>query len=85
MCAEAGKTQGEWRCAGPQTPKPAFSDASLFDRTAIRVFREAFDLYGTPVALELRSSSNPYQGRKNRLTPRQERKRKRLMRKVKKR
>lgn len=41
MCAEAGKTQGEWRCAGPQTPKPAFSDASLFDRTAIRVFREA--------------------------------------------
>lgn len=29
------------RTAGPQTPKPTYSDDSLFDRTAIEVFRRA--------------------------------------------
>jgi GTP-binding protein len=50
-----------------------------------RVFREAFALQGTPVVLELRTGHNPFEGRRNRLTPRQERKRKRLMRRVKRR
>jgi GTP-binding protein len=50
-----------------------------------RVFREAFDLQGTPIVLELRTGHNPFEGRRNRLTPRQERKRKRLMKRVKRR
>jgi len=49
-----------------------------------RVFREAFRLTGTPVAIELRTGDNPFKGRRNTLTPRQQRKRKRLMRRVKK-
>ena len=47
-----------------------------------RWFRRTFHLEGTPVRIELRSGANPYEGRRNRLTPRQERKRKRLKRYV---
>ena len=43
-------------------------------------FREALDLVGNPVRVLLRSPDNPYAGRRNKLTPRQERRRKRLMR-----
>lgn len=48
-------------------------------------FRTQASLVGTPLKLEFRSSTNPYAGRKNVLTPRQERKRKRLLRHVRKR
>jgi GTP-binding protein len=48
------------------------------------VFREAFHLQGTPVRLEFRSSVNPFAGRRNKLTPAQQRKRERLKRHVKK-
>lgn len=44
------------------------------------VFRDYLKLRGTPVRVEFRSSDNPYAGRKNPLTPRQERRRKRLVR-----
>jgi GTP-binding protein len=37
------------------------------------------------VVLELRTGENPFKGRRNTLTPHQQRKRERLMRKVKKR
>jgi len=47
--------------------------------------REALDLSGTPVRVELRSGDNPYTDRANVLSPRQQRRRKRLMRHVKKR
>jgi len=50
-----------------------------------RFFRTAFDLQGTPVVLDLRTGKNPFEGRRNVLTPRQERKRKRLMQRVKRR
>ena len=43
-------------------------------------FRKAFDLHGTPVRVEFRSEDNPFAGRRNKLTPRQVRSRKRLMR-----
>jgi GTP-binding protein len=43
-------------------------------------FRKAFDLYGTPVRVEFRNEDNPFAGRRNELTPRQRRKRQRLMR-----
>jgi GTP-binding protein len=46
-------------------------------------FREHLDLAGTPIRLEFRTGSNPFEGRRNPLTPRQARKRRRLMRHVK--
>jgi len=48
-------------------------------------FRERLGLSGTPIRIELRQSENPYAGRRNTLTPRQQAKRRRLMRHVKKR
>ena len=50
-----------------------------YRRYLMRRFREAFGLKGTPVRLQLRSSRNPYAGRRNRLTPRQQRKRDRMI------
>jgi GTP-binding protein len=46
-------------------------------------FRETFRLRGTPMRIEFRTDENPYAGRRNELTPRQVRKRKRLMQRVK--
>jgi GTP-binding protein len=46
-------------------------------------FAGALRLRGTPVRVEFRTGANPYEGRKNRLTPRQVRKRTRLVRFVK--
>ncbi|MDX1569555.1 MAG: ribosome biogenesis GTPase Der [Xanthomonadales bacterium] len=48
-------------------------------------FREAFDLVGTPLQIYFRSSDNPYAGKKNRLSGRQQEKRRRLIRHVKRR
>ncbi|MBA3564639.1 MAG: ribosome biogenesis GTPase Der [Gammaproteobacteria bacterium] len=54
-----------------------------YRRFLVNRFRAAFRLAGTPVRIELRSGANPFAGRRNKLTPRQERKRKRLKRHVK--
>ncbi len=43
-------------------------------------FREALDLVGTPIRIELRTGENPFADRKNILTPRQEKSRKRMIR-----
>ena len=55
-----------------------------YRRYLINRFRKAFRLKGTPVRLSLKSSDNPYKGRRNKLTPRQERRRKRMMKHIKK-
>ena len=55
-----------------------------YKRYLINRFRKRFKLQGTPVRLILKTSDNPYKGRRNKLTPRQTRKKKRLMRHVKK-
>ncbi len=55
-----------------------------YRRYLINRFRKAFKLKGTPVRLSFKTSDNPYKGRRNKLTPRQERKRARLMKRVKK-
>jgi len=55
-----------------------------YRRYLINRFRKAFKLKGTPVRLAFKKGKNPYEGRRNILTPRQERKRNRLMKKVKK-
>jgi GTPase len=49
-----------------------------------KTFRQALDLHGTPIRLEFKSSENPYAGRKNKLTPRQIVKKRRMMGFVKK-
>lgn len=55
-----------------------------FRRYLINRFRKRFKLKGTPVRLAFKTGVNPFKGRRNVLTPRQVRKRKRLMKKVKK-
>ena len=50
-----------------------------YRRYLVNVFRKAFDLAGTPVRVAFRSEENPFAGRRNPLTPRQVRKRKRLI------
>ncbi len=65
---------------GNQTDK--LPDA--YRRYLINRFRKVFKLKGTPVRLSLKTSVNPYKGKRNKLTPRQERKRRRLFKHVKK-
>ncbi len=48
-------------------------------------FRKSLKLVGTPIQLLFKQPDNPYAGRHNKLTPRQEHSRKRMLRKVKKR
>ena len=55
-----------------------------YRRYLINRFRKVFRLKGTPVRLQLKSGDNPYKNRRNTLTPRQERKRKRMLKHVKK-
>ena len=43
-------------------------------------FRTAFRLRGTPVRVELRSGENPFAGKRNTLTPRQAKRKRRLIR-----
>ncbi|MCI0518417.1 MAG: ribosome biogenesis GTPase Der [Woeseiaceae bacterium] len=50
-----------------------------YRRYLINWFRKAFRLKGTPVRLVFKTGENPYKGRRNKLTPRQEHKRARLM------
>ena len=56
-----------------------------YRRYLANVFRKHFHLEGTPVRIEFRSDENPFKGKRNELTPRQQQKRKRLMQRVKKR
>ena len=65
---------------GNQTEK--LQDA--YRRYLVNHFRKSFKLKGTPVRLSFRTSDNPYKGKRNKLTPRQQRRRKRLMKRVKK-
>lgn len=49
-----------------------------YRRYLMNRFRKGLRLEGTPIRIEFKTSSNPYAGRRNKLTPRQEYKRKRL-------
>jgi GTP-binding protein len=49
----------------------------------MRTFRENLHLHGTPIRLEFKSGENPYKNRRNVITPRQQKKRKRLLKHVK--
>jgi GTP-binding protein len=58
---------------------------ATYKRYLENVFRSAMKLSGTPIRIEFKTGSNPYQGRRNKLTPRQQKSRSRLLRYVKKR
>jgi GTP-binding protein len=51
-----------------------------YKRYLENAFRETLKLKGTPVRVELRTTENPFAGRRNKLTPRQAKHRKRLLR-----
>jgi GTP-binding protein len=50
-----------------------------YRRYLVNVYRKAFHLDGTPVRVTFHSKDNPFAGKRNPLTPRQVRKRKRLI------
>jgi GTP-binding protein len=56
-----------------------------YTRYLENVYRKALQLSGTPLRIEYRTGENPFEGRRNTLTPRQQQKRKRLVRHLKKR
>src|SRR5690349_5746612 len=51
-----------------------------YKRYLENAFREALRLKGTPVRIELRTTENPFAGRRNKLTPRQAKHRRRMLR-----
>ncbi|MHA7841364.1 MAG: ribosome biogenesis GTPase Der [Gammaproteobacteria bacterium] len=50
-----------------------------YKRYLMNAFRKGLKLVGTPVRLQFKTSTNPFAGRRNKLTPRQERTHKRLL------
>jgi len=56
-----------------------------YRRYLVGCFRKAFRLRGTPIRLELRTGKNPFAGRRNKLTPRQVKRRARVQTRGKKR
>ncbi|HVC01968.1 MAG TPA: ribosome biogenesis GTPase Der [Steroidobacteraceae bacterium] len=50
-----------------------------YRRYLVNVYRKAFHLAGTPIRVVFRGDENPFAGKRNPLTPRQVRKRKRLI------
>lgn len=61
---------------GNQTDKLPIS----YKRFLSNYFREQLQLVGTPIRMEFRTGANPYEGKRNTLTPRQIHKKKRLKR-----
>jgi len=57
---------------------------NAFRRYLSNVFRQKLQLSGVPVRVEFKSSENPFEGKRNKLTESQMRKRRRMMRHVKK-
>lgn len=55
-----------------------------YKRYLVNFYRKALNLVGTPLRLQFKTTDNPFKGRRNKLTPRQEYKRKRAKKKFKK-
>ena len=55
-----------------------------YQRYLTNTYRKVLDLHGTPVRIEFKTGDNPFEGRRNKLTPRQQYKKKRLMKHVRK-
>ena len=54
-----------------------------YKRYLVNFFRQQLKMVGTPIRVEFKSSENPYAGRRNTLTPRQQHKRDRMMKHIK--
>ncbi len=52
---------------------------SSYKRYLMNYFRRALNVMGTPIRIEFREGSNPFEGKKNQLTLSQQRKRRRMM------
>lgn len=52
---------------------------NAYKRYLMNYFRKALDVMGTPIRMEFREGANPFEGKKNKLTLAQQRKRKRMM------
>ena len=72
---QAGRNPPVIMIHGNQTEKLKDSYKSYL----ANVFREAFKLVGVPLRLEFKTGDNPFKGKKNELTARQQMKRKRLI------
>ena len=57
---------------------------ATYKRYLVNAFRDALKLAGTPIRIEFKTGDNPFKGRKNKLTGRQQKRKQRLMRHVKK-
>jgi GTP-binding protein len=57
---------------------------ATYKRYLVNAFRKAMKLTGTPIRIEFKTGDNPYKGRKNKLSGRQQKSKQRLMRHVKK-
>lgn len=57
--------------------------ADSYKRYLENYFRKTFKLVGTPIKIDFRDGANPFEGKKNELTERQVKKRRRLMRHAK--
>ncbi|MEZ5542786.1 MAG: ribosome biogenesis GTPase Der [Pseudomonadota bacterium] len=55
---------------------------AAYRRYLVNTFRAAMQLTGTPIRIEFRTGTNPYQGRRNKLTPRQIKRKARLKKHV---
>ncbi len=55
-----------------------------YKRYLMNYFRRTLNMMGTPVRIEFREGENPYEGKRNKLTPVQQRKRKRMIVRAKK-
>lgn len=55
-----------------------------YKRYLVNTFRSALDITGTPVRVEFKGSENPYKDKRNTLTERQVKKRRRMIRHIKK-
>nr|CBX81453.1 GTP-binding protein engA [Erwinia amylovora ATCC BAA-2158] len=55
-----------------------------YKRYLMNYFRRSLDIMGTPIRIQFKEGDNPYEGKRNLLTPNQQRKRQRLMSHLKK-
>ncbi|HAZ41041.1 MAG TPA: ribosome biogenesis GTPase Der, partial [Methylococcaceae bacterium] len=55
-----------------------------YKRYLVNTFRNALDITGTPVRVEFKAGENPYKDKRNTLTERQVKKRRRMIRHIKK-
>lgn len=57
---------------------------NAYKRYLMNYFRKSLQVMGTPIKIEFREGANPFEGKKNKLTLSQQRKRKRMLRHVRK-